>query len=136
MTARAFYYKQTGAIRVTVRPLYLGDQSAPQRRHFVFAYFVRIENVGTERTQLLSRYWFIHDSTGADNEVRGPGVVGEQPMLEPGDVHEYQSFCVLKSPSGYMEGHYTFANGDGDTFDAAVPRFELEAPSSAADHAD
>lgn len=124
---RPFYYRETLGLRVSVKPVYLPDQSSPARRHFVFAYFVRIENVGTEAAQLLTRRWLIHDSAGEDTEVEGDGVVGEQPRLEPGSVHEYQSFCVLRSRSGYMEGHYGFIRDDGTAFRAMIPRFDLEA---------
>lgn len=130
MSARPFYYKETSGIRITVRPLYLSDQSQPAHRHYVFAYFVRIENVSKRTVQLLSRRWLIHDSIGEDHEVVGDGVVGEQPVLAPGGVHEYQSFCVLKSPSGYMEGSYRFIGRDDLLFDAAIPRFDLVAAES------
>ncbi|HMO60061.1 MAG TPA: Co2+/Mg2+ efflux protein ApaG [Roseiflexaceae bacterium] len=124
---RPFYYRETIGIRVTVRPMYLPDHSQPERDHYVFAYFIRIENAGRRTVQLLSRHWFIHDSIGEDNEVVGDGVVGEQPILAPGDVHEYQSFCILKSGSGYMEGSYRFIAHDDTLFDAYIPRFELQA---------
>ncbi len=127
MSRRPFFYRETEGIRITVRPLYLPDQSSPARRHFVFAYFIRIENVAAQAAQLLTRRWLIHDSIGEDTEVEGDGVVGEQPLLAPGTVHEYQSFCVLRSRSGWMEGHYTFVRDDGSDFRAFIPRFELEA---------
>lgn len=122
-----FFYRETQGIRITVRPRYLPEQSRPSQRHFVFAYFVRIENVGREAAQLVSRRWLIHDSSGRDTEVEGEGVVGEQPVLSPGRVHEYQSFCVLQSGSGHMEGSYRFVRGDGSSFDALIPRFILDA---------
>lgn len=127
---RPFYYQETQGIRVTVRPLYLPDHSQPERNEYVFAYFVRIENVGRRTVQLLSRRWLIHDSTGEDLEVVGDGVVGEQPILSPGGIHEYQSFCILKSPSGSMEGSYRFIASDDVLFDAAIPRFELSTEGS------
>ena len=120
-----FYYRETEGIRVSVRPGYLPRHSREEQEQFVFAYFVRIENVGPEPVQLLSRRWLIHDSIGEVTEVRGDGVVGEQPHVAAGKVHEYQSFCVLKSPTGWMEGQYTFARTDGSRFDAEIPRFEL-----------
>jgi ApaG protein len=123
----SFFYRQTGSIRVTVRPVFLGSESHPARGQFVFAYFVRIENVGAESVQLLSRRWLIHDAVGEDTEVVGDGVVGQQPVIAPGQVHEYQSFCVLKSPTGAMEGHYHFVSEHGATFTAAIPRFDLAA---------
>ncbi|MDQ6885699.1 MAG: Co2+/Mg2+ efflux protein ApaG [Gemmatimonadota bacterium] len=129
--ALPFFYRETLGIRITVKPAYLNDHSQPARREYVFAYFVRIENVSQRTAQLLSRRWLIHDSIGEEHEIVGDGVVGEQPTLVPGDVHEYQSFCVLKSPSGWMEGHYHFAAEDGSHFDAVIPRFILDVHSTA-----
>ena len=126
MPSRPFFYRQSADIRITVRPVFLPDQSHPSQRQFVFAYFVRIENVGRLSAQLLTRRWRIHDSVGEDSEVEGEGVVGEQPIIAPGRVHEYQSYCVLKSPSGHMEGEYRFRREDGVQFEAAIPRFTLE----------
>jgi ApaG protein len=122
-----FFHRLTEGIRVTVRPVYLPEQSIREQQQFVFAYFVRIENVGSQTAQLLSRRWRIHDSIGEDTEVAGDGVVGEQPLLVPGAVHEYQSFCVLKSASGHMEGEYRFVRADSTRFDATIPRFTLAA---------
>jgi ApaG protein len=130
MHPRPFFYRETEGIRITVRPAYLREHSRPSERQFVFAYFVRLENVGEQSAQLLTRRWMIHDDIGEDTEVEGEGVVGEQPLLAPGDVHEYQSFCVLKSPSGYMEGSYQFVRGDGTSFDARIPRFTLDATAA------
>jgi ApaG protein len=124
---RAFFYRETEGIRITVRPRYVPEQSRPSQRHFVFAYNVRIENVSQETAQLVSRRWLIHDSVGRDTEVEGEGVVGEQPVLAPGRVHEYQSFCVLQSGSGHMEGSYRFVRADGSAFEAQIPRFILDA---------
>lgn len=126
-TTAPFFYRMTAGIRVTVRPAYLPEQSIPEQQQFVFAYYVRIENIGAQSAQLLSRRWRIHDSIGEDTEVAGDGVVGEQPLLVPGAVHEYQSFCVLKSASGFMEGEYRFVRADSTRFDAMIPRFTLAA---------
>ncbi|MEE8267543.1 MAG: Co2+/Mg2+ efflux protein ApaG [Gemmatimonadales bacterium] len=131
MSEHQFFYRISRGMRITVRPLFLDDRSNPGDHEFVFAYFVRIENVGDEEAQLLRRRWLIHDSIGEDLEVEGEGVVGEQPLLEPGGVHEYSSFCVLKSPQGYMEGHYLFGRPDGSTFTADIPRFILDSAGSA-----
>lgn len=126
----------SNGIRITVRPVYLKDQSDPAAQHYVFAYFIRVENVGDRPAQLLSRRWLIHDDIGEDTEVVGDGVVGEQPMIRPSRVHEYQSFCVLKSGEGYMEGEYFFVrppieeNGEGERFSAEIPRFTLSATES------
>jgi ApaG protein len=127
MNAKPFYYQETHGIRVSVRPLYLEEQSQPILHRYIFAYFIRIENVSHHTVQLLARHWYIHDSIGEDSEVAGEGVVGQQPTLGPGDVHEYQSFCILKSPNGHMEGAYQFVRADGTLFDAGIPRFLLAA---------
>jgi ApaG protein len=120
-----FYYRETGRIRVTVRPSYLPRHSREEQEQYVFAYLVRIENVGKESVQLLSRRWLIHDSVGEETEVQGDGVVGEQPHIGAGRIHEYQSFCVLKSPNGWMEGQYTFVRANGSRFEVDIPRFDL-----------
>jgi ApaG protein len=130
MPATPFFHKESRGIRVTVRPVYLRDQSEPSQNHYVFAYFVRIENVSERIAQLMSRRWLIHDASGEDIEVKGEGVVGEQPILTPGAVHEYQSFCILKSGEGFMEGPYNFLSPDGSTFQAEIPRFILSASES------
>jgi ApaG protein len=128
------FHAVTHGMRVTVRPQYLDDHSRPSAREYVFAYHVRIENVGAETVQLVRRHWFIHDSIGEDTEVEGDGVVGLQPIIAPGSVHEYQSYCVLKSVSGHMEGEYHFARPDGTELRAAIPRFVLSAAASANPH--
>ena len=130
MPTNSFYYRESFGIRITVRPMYLREQSEPSAKHYVFAYFVRIENVGQVSAQLMSRRWLIHDSAGEDIEVKGDGVVGEQPVIHRGGVHEYQSFCILKSGEGYMEGHYNFFSPDDSAFQAEVPRFLLSASAS------
>lgn len=130
MASPPFYYRESEGIRITVRPVYLREQSEPSARHYVFAYFVRIENVGSETATLVSRRWLIHDSAGDDTEVEGEGVVGEQPTIAPGQVHEYQSFCILKSGEGFMEGHYNFVRGSTSRFRAEIPRFILSASAS------
>jgi ApaG protein len=125
MAPRQFYYRETEGIRISVRPLFVPEQSDPTHRRYVFAYFVRMENVGKESAQLLTRRWLIHDDIGEETEAAGDGVVGQQPTILPGGVHEYNSFCVLKSQSGWMEGQYHFVRATGAPFDAAVPRFHL-----------
>lgn len=131
MSSRPFYYRETDGIRITVRPVYLPERSNPLQQQYVFAYFVRIENVAHATAQLRSRRWRIYDSIGEETVVEGEGVVGEQPVLAQGQVHEYQSFCVLKSESGAMEGEYRFVREDGSTFEAEIPRFPLEAKDPA-----
>ena len=120
-----FYYRMTNGVRITVRPAYLAGKSNPAAGEFVFTYAVRIENMSGARARLLSRRWLIHDSIGEEMVVEGEGVVGVQPRIMPGGVHEYESFCVLKSPIGYMEGEYFFEGEDGSSFSAAIPRFDL-----------
>ncbi|PWC56155.1 MULTISPECIES: Co2+/Mg2+ efflux protein ApaG [unclassified Azospirillum] len=122
------YSKTTRSIRITVNPMYLEDQSAPTENHFVWAYHVRIENEGSETVQLRTRYWRITDSFGRVQEVRGPGVVGEQPVLEPGEAFEYTSGTPLAAPSGIMVGSYQMETGRGETFDVAIPAFSLDSP--------
>ena len=126
MTAQ-FYYRLTNGMRITVRPQFIPARSQPAIGEFVFAYTVRIENVGSITAQLLRRRWLIHDSIGEDQVVEGDGVVGQQPVLAPGGVHQYQSFCVLRSQSGHMEGQYFFESDDGSSFAAEIPRFLLDA---------
>ncbi|HEX5726640.1 MAG TPA: Co2+/Mg2+ efflux protein ApaG [Longimicrobiaceae bacterium] len=120
-----FFDRVTEGIRVTAHPVYLADQSDPDDGRYVFAYHMRIENLGERPAQLLWRHWWIHDPVGGDTEVEGEGVVGEQPVIDPGGVHEYQSFCVLEAPEGHMEGFYEFQRPDGSVFKAPVPRFLL-----------
>jgi ApaG protein len=122
-----FYYRISSGIRITVRPSYLRERSNPMLGQFVFAYHIRIENVGEQAAQLRTRRWLIHDDAVGDTVVEGEGVVGEQPHLLPGQVHEYRSFCVLKAPNGWMEGTYRFVRDDGSSFLAVIPRFQLAA---------
>jgi ApaG protein len=122
------YTSTTRHIRVTVRPVYLDDQSAPNDSHFVWAYHVTIENLGSETVQLLNRHWRITDARGELHEVRGPGVIGEQPVLEPGDVYEYTSGTPLATPSGIMAGAYQMENERGEMFDIEIPAFSLDSP--------
>jgi ApaG protein len=120
----------TNGIRVTVSSNYIPAQSAPKARRYVFAYTVRIANEGTESAQLKSRHWIITDGNGKIEEVRGPGVVGEQPMLRPGEHFEYTSGCVLETPRGSMEGTYQMVRSDGSEFDATIAPFALMLPYS------
>ena len=125
--ATPLFYRITGPIRITARPLWLPDESDPPGGQYVFGYRIRIENTGSQGTKLLSRRWQIHDEAGRDEVVEGEGVVGQQPHLAPGAVHEYASYCVLTSPRGWMEGSYMFVNDDGSTLEASIPRFDLQA---------
>lgn len=135
VTARHLFHRVTHQIRITVRPSFLAGQSHPSSGRYVFAYAVRIENIGTATARLTHRRWNIHDAVdgGEDQEVQGEGVVGEQPTLKPGAVYEYQSYCVLKSASGFMEGAYRFEREDGTAFAAEIPRFELKVAADSGD---
>lgn len=122
------YHQITNSIKVTVNPVYLEDQSSPSEAHYVWAYQVTIENLGDETVQLRNRVWSITDASGHTQEVRGPGVVGEQPVLEPGDSFEYTSGTPLKTPSGLMVGSYEMESAGGTRFDVSVPAFSLDSP--------
>ena len=122
------YKKRTRDINVPVKPFYLEDQSAPDENHFVWAYHVKIENNGIQTVQLRTRYWQITDADGRVQEVRGPGVVGEQPVLGPGDDFEYTSGTPLQTPSGIMVGTYQMEAPNGECFDVRIPAFSLDSP--------
>lgn len=122
------YDHKTGDILVSVEPQYLDDQSTPEDGHFVWAYSVKIENHGDETVQLLNRYWRITDGFGSTREVRGTGVVGEQPFLKPGQTYEYTSGAPLTTPSGIMVGSYEMQDDAGRVFDVAIPAFSLDSP--------
>lgn len=118
----------TEGIRVTVRSFYVAEQSAPRAHRYVFAYKVRIANEGTETAQLRTRHWIIRDAEGHVDEVRGDGVVGQQPTLRPGEHFEYTSHCVLRTPRGSMEGTYHLQREGGGGLDAKIAPFELALP--------
>ncbi len=122
------YSKTTRSITVTVKPFFLDDQSSPEEAHYVWAYHVRIENGGAETVQLRHRYWQITDSLGRVQEVRGAGVVGEQPVLKPGEAFEYTSGTPLPTPSGIMMGAYQMESENGEQFEVDVPPFSLDSP--------
>ena len=122
------YSQTTRDIVVTVKPFYLEDQSSPADNHYVWAYRVRIENKGAETVQLMNRHWIITDALGRVQEVKGPGVVGEQPVLRPGDAYEYTSGTPLPTASGIMHGSYEMADGQGGSFDIVIPPFSLDSP--------
>jgi len=117
------YRALTRDIEVTVEPYYLAEQSDPEDSRYVWAYRVVIANHSDITVQLVSRYWNITDENGQIDEVTGPGVIGEQPILNPGDTYEYQSGCPLDTPSGVMYGHYQMVADDGELFDVAIPAF-------------
>ncbi len=121
------YTKTTEGLKVTVQSYFLEDRSDVMKRNFFFVYYISIENHGLAPVKLLRRHWYIHDAAAQDYEVEGEGVVGEQPMVKPGMTYHYNSFCVLKSFEGSMEGTYTMQREDGSTFEAEIPRFFLRA---------
>ena len=116
------------AITVTVRTQYIQDQSDAQKGPFVFAYFITIRNSGSVPAQLISRHWIITDAEGRSQEVKGLGVIGQQPMLKPGEEFQYQSGTPLSTPVGTMRGSYQMVAEDGVQFDAAIPEFTLSMP--------
>jgi len=122
------YERTTRDIRVAVLPAFLEDQSEPEENRYLWSYTITIENKGAETVQLLSRYWHISDSAGRVQEVRGPGVVGAQPVLEPGQAFEYTSGCPLPTASGAMVGRYQMQAATGEAFEIDIPMFLLESP--------
>ena len=122
------FVRTTGAITVSVESFYLEDQSAPEESLYVWAYHVRIENNGDELVQLKTRHWRITDAAGNVQEIRGDGVVGEQPVLPPGSAFEYVSGTPLSTPSGFMRGTYRMEVENGVQFDVVIPAFSLDSP--------
>jgi ApaG protein len=122
------FSKITHSIKVSVRPVYLEEQSSPDEHYYVWAYYVRIENLSDDPVQLINRYWRITDAKGRTQEIKGPGVVGEQPVLNPGSIYEYASGTPLNTPSGFMVGDYEMENEKGESFQVAIPAFSLDAP--------
>jgi ApaG protein len=118
----------TRGIRIQVQSYYDEERSSPQESYYFFAYRVRISNVGGETAQLLSREWIITDGNGDTQRVQGPGVVGEQPVLAPGEEFEYTSFCPLPTPVGAMHGTYLMALSNGERFEAEIAPFSLAVP--------
>ena len=125
------YSATTHEVCVSVEPIFLEDQSSPSEGHYVWAYHVRIENEGSDTVQLLTRYWRITDSLGRIQEVRGAGVVGEQPVLAPGESYEYTSGTPLPTPSGIMLGTYGMRTMSDERFDIEIPAFSLDSPDQA-----
>ena len=120
----------TDGVRVQVRSRFVPERSAPTEGHWFFAYDVRISNEGTEPVQLMSRHWIITDSNGGVQQVRGPGVVGEQPLLQPGQNFDYTSACPLRTSFGMMHGSYGMAAADGRSFNVEIAPFALGQPES------
>lgn len=121
----------TDGVTVRVVTNFLDDQSAPAQNRWFWSYHIRIENHRDNPVQLLTRHWKITDGRGGVSHIDGDGVVGEQPLLNPGGSHDYVSGCPLPTPSGMMEGHYRFIRADGSTFLVEIPRFQLVAPATA-----
>ena len=124
------YKAITKSIKVAVEPHYLEDESDPSQHHYFWAYHVEIENQSTDTVQLRERFWKISDQNGKIEEVSGPGVVGEQPILQPGESFEYTSGCPLATPSGIMMGSYTMVTEEGTAFDIEIPAFSLDIPDN------
>ena len=122
------YKATTQGIRVSVEPRFVEEESQPEKRKFFFAYTVEITNTSAVSVQLRSRHWRIIDGDGKIQEVRGAGVVGEQPTLGPGETFTYTSGCPLTTPDGTMQGSYTMIADNGETFRAEIPAFSLDSP--------
>lgn len=122
------YTTTTRSIRVSVEPFYVAEQSEPDKERWVFGYKVMIENGGPEAVQLLTRHWRITDGRGRLHEVKGEGVVGEQPVIEPGRAFTYASGAPLDTPSAIMVGSYQMVSPSGERFDVDIPAFSLDAP--------
>ena len=122
------YEAVTRDIRVSVAPQYLETESRPERSAYFWAYTIVIENEGRDTVQLRSRYWHITDANGRVSEVRGAGVVGEQPVIEPGGSYTYTSGCPLEAPSGIMVGKYQMVSETGEQFEIDIPAFSLDSP--------
>ena len=122
------YRATTRSIQVTVTPRFEAERSEPEEGQFFWAYTIEIVNLGLEVVQLRSRAWEITDGNGHTQSVAGPGVVGKQPVLKPGEAFEYTSGCPLKTPSGIMVGHYEMRTDGGEAFEVAIPAFSLDLP--------
>ncbi len=122
------FITSTDDIEVAVASFFLRDQSQPDVHRFVWAYRIRIANHSKRQVQLLTRHWVITDGAGRVEHVRGPGVVGEQPILNPGQSFEYTSGCPLSTPTGMMVGTYQMIDGEGAEFDIDIPAFSLDSP--------
>ena len=120
----------TRGIRIQVRSEFIPDRSSPRDASYLFQYHVRISNVGADVTQLISREWIITNADGEVERVKGPGVVGEQPVLPPGGSFEYTSYCPLKTAVGSMQGAYQMITTDGERFDAVIAPFTLAVPNA------
>jgi ApaG protein len=128
LKSNGMYQRTTHAIRITVKPSFLEEQSQPEQGYFVWAYTITIENRSGETVTLKTRYWQIVDAKGQMQEVRGAGVVGEQPTLKPGERFEYTSGAPLTTPSGFMVGSYQMETAQGEAINVDIPAFSLDSP--------
>jgi ApaG protein len=128
MTALFPYHAETAGVVVRVGVAYLADQSSPAARRWFWSYHIRIENRRDDAVQLLARHWVIRDMTGFVQEVRGEGVVGDTPCIEPGESYDYVSGCPLETPSGVMAGTFHMIDEQGAAFDIEIPAFDLTTP--------
>lgn len=128
MSSEPVYTQTTKFVKITVFPIYLENQSSPEDNHYLWAYHVCIENLGQETVQLKTRHWIITDAYGRRQEIRGVGVVGENPTILPGESFEYTSGTPLTTPSGIMMGEYEMEKMDGEVFMVEVPAFSLDSP--------
>jgi ApaG protein len=124
------YQAITRDITVTVEPAYMTDRSDPAKRQYFWAYEVQITNHSSRTIQLIRRHWIITDGRGQKHDVRGAGVVGEEPVIPPGETYGYTSGCPLDTPDGFMVGSYTMIGEDGDSFEVAIPAFSLDIPAA------
>jgi len=131
MSLDPVYTQTTNFVKITVFPIYLDSQSSPEDNHYLWAYHIRIENLGTETIQLRTRHWIITDAYGRRQEIKGAGVVGETPTIKPGESFEYTSGTPLSTPSGIMMGHYEMEKLNGETFLVDIPAFSLDSPHQA-----
>ena len=114
---------------VQVQSVYIEAQSSPEQERFVFSYTVTIRNLGRTAVQLLGRYWLITNGNGRETQVQGEGVVGVQPLIEPGNEYQYTSGAIIETPLGTMEGHYQMVDAEGNNFNVVIPVFRLAIPS-------
>jgi ApaG protein len=124
----SMYSLSTKDVEITVEPEYLAERSEPDQGRYFWAYTIEIGNQSQRTVQLVSRHWIIVDANGRREEVRGAGVVGEQPILRPGETFRYTSGCPLTTPSGIMSGTYRMVDEDGRSFDVVIPTFSLDSP--------
>jgi ApaG protein len=129
MADRTPYIAITRGIAVSVEPTYLEANSSPDNSQYFWAYRVTIENQGRETVQLLNRHWMITNARGEFTEIKGPGVIGEQPLIKPGDSYTYTSGAPLNTPSGMMGGSYQMESDSGEQFDIEIPTFSLDCPN-------